>query len=272
MLKKISIASALLLASGATAANPAIDAVNNQWTVSVGKQRMDYHEMDNSNVVPTRYLDSETGSQPWIGATFSKQLNIRSMENIFLKASVAFASGHTTYNGYLDDPGHTPHRGKTDTTTFDTDFKVGKGFLLGSHVQVTPYVSYGIHVWNRDMEEHDKAHGSIETYSHSAYSFGTMGQFAFTPDLVLNIDGSVGRTSGGRMHSNYTDDDYELGSRTVTTLDLGLTYLAGKNWTVNGGYRLCKFSYGQSPAVNAYIEPESTTKLQTIYLGVGHKF
>jgi hypothetical protein len=275
MIKNFSFTTALLLVAGIATASPAIDAVNNQWTVSIGKQRMDYHEMDNYNDVPTKYLDSETGSQPWISASFSKQFNIGRFENFFLKGSLAYATGHTRYNGYLYDSmtdTYTPYRSTTDTTTFDTEIKVGKGFVLGNYVQLTPYISYAFHSWNRDMEANDSAHGYVETYYHGAYNVGTLAQFAFTPKLVGHVDSSIGRTSGARMYADDTDDEYKLGSRTIFTVDVGLTYLVGKKWSVNGGYRLNKFSYGESPVVNGYYEPESKTKLQTIYLGVGRQF
>lgn len=265
-MKKLSLAITLLSAAGFAAANPAIEAVNNQWSVSIGKQRMDYHEYDNYNQVPTRYLDSETGSQPWISASYTRQFNTNNIENLYLKASVAFAHGNTRYNGYYLGT-TTPVRSTTNTTTFDLDGKIGKGYAIGSRGQLTPYFNLSFHEWIRELSEDQK-----EYYWHYAYGVGVLGQYAFTPHFVAHVDAGIGRTTLGRMYADDIDETFHLGARPVKTLDVGLTYIVDKTWNIHGGYRLTKFEYGESPVVSGYYEPESTTKLQVFYIGFGRHF
>ncbi len=265
MFKKLPIV-ALFFVSGIVAANSTIEAVNNQWSVSIGRQRMDYHEYDNYNEVPTRYLDSETGSQFWVGASYVRQLNTNWTDNLYLKGSAALAHGQTRYNGYYLNT-TTPLRSTTDTTTFDLEGKIGKGYAVGSRAQLTPYLNLAFHEWLRDLSEDQK-----EYYWHFTYGVGVLGQYALSPHWVMHADAGIGRTALGRMYANDTDDTYHLGARTIYTLDVGLTYLADRKWSVHGGYRLSKFKYGESPVINGYYEPESTTKLQTIYVGVGRHF
>ncbi|RJX32146.1 MAG: hypothetical protein C4516_05830 [Oxalobacter sp.] len=273
MVKKFLTAITLLVTATLVAANPTIEAVNNQWTFSLGKQRMDYHEYDNYDDVPTRYLDSETGSQPAFAVSYVRQMNTNAVENLYLKGAMAFAHGETRYNGYLYNSGtgvYTPYRTTTDTTTFDLEGKIGKGFAIGRQAQLTPYVNLSFHEWIRDMS--DDPYGYKEIYWHYAYGVGVLGQYAFSSHLVAHLDASIGRTTLGRMWADDTDNTYHLGARPVKTLDVGLTYLIDKKWSVHGGYRLTKFEYGESPVVHGYYEPESTTKLQTIYLGLGWRY
>ncbi|MEC5388165.1 hypothetical protein VVD49_20695 [Uliginosibacterium sp. H3] len=253
-----------------------IKAVNNQIGLSFGGQHIDYVEKDTYNVTSDGILDSEKGWQPGLKLHYSLQGDRLGIKDLYFKASYAYAKGMTDYKGYLQNLNTgalTPYNTETHTSSTDAQLKLGKGFLVGSKTQLTPYVAYNYREWERDMSF--DPYGYLEMYSHDAASVGLLTQYAFTPNLVGSLDFSVGYMFNAQMVvENYYK--FDLGKRPVYALELGLDYAITKAWHVFGNMQYMQYNYGESNTVPTVIgnmvEPNSKSKILQFYVGAAYAF
>lgn len=229
----------------------AISAVNNQVFVDVVHQDMEYNEFNSvghPGVDPdynNGYFDSEEGSQIGLRVGATKQGELFGVENVYLAANLSYVAGDTDYTGYLQNQSGTlvPYSTTTDNTMLDFGVKGGVGFVMGDKAQITPYVGYEYHQWVRDIGN-DTPYNVYETYSYHALSVGALGQYVFTPKLVGHADLSIGRTINASMDYRGISDEFDLGSKLLTRLDMGVTYRLDNNWNIRGGVALTKYEYG----------------------------
>jgi opacity protein-like surface antigen len=277
MLKSITVAVAVLASTISLAhANDAIERANNQVTFSVGANHLNYREIDTTGVTGGGDLDSEKGTQAAFQFSATRQFNAFNVRDLYTQASVSYARGHTSYNGYLqgyDALGNfvlEPFQNNTTSSTVDVNLKVGKGFRFGpaSRAQLTPYVAYGYHNWVRDMQGQ---YGYKETYSHHTLGGGLMGQYALTDRLVATVDGSAAALISPKMSADLFGD-FTLKAKAQEQLVLGLDYAVTRNLHVSGSYRLTHFEYGHSDVNNGMYEPDSKSTQQLFLVGLGYAF
>ena len=277
MLKSIALAAAVLASTVSIAhADTTIARANNQVWLSIGGEHVNYSETDTTGITGTGTLDSEKGTLPAIQLGVTKQFDAFNVHNLFVQASLTAARGHTNYDGYLegfDSLGNfelVPFQNNTRSTTVDFGLKLGKSFAFGpgSRAQLTPYISYGYHYWDRNMEGQ---YGYEEKYSHSVLGGGLLAQYALTDRLVTSIDANAGATIGAKMKTGGFSD-FGLGSKAQEQLTLGADYAVTRKLHVNASYSLTHFEYGQSAMNNGYYEPDSRTTNQVFMVGLGYSF
>jgi opacity protein-like surface antigen len=270
-MKKVITLAALLVASASAFADDAILQANNQISLAVGAQHLNYHEPSTTNTIPGD-LDSEHGSQFTAGLTAVRQGSVFGINDVYTRASAFITAGNTSYTGYLLST-WTP---KTDTTrniAGDFQLRVGKALRFGSssQFQVVPYVQYAYHVWSRTIGT-----DASEVYSHHTLGGGILGQYAPTSKLVLSADVGVSAMLGSQMQKdNYPT--FKTQNRPVTEIGLGADYAVTRHLHASVNYRLTKFHYGRSadvagPRGGDWYEPSSRTTEQVITVGLGYSF
>ena len=275
MLKISALAVATLFATltASAQANDAIVRSNNQATLQLGANHLDYKEYDRYDSVPGNVLDSEKGSQTSLKLGAITQRSILGVDNIVLSGSLGYTDGNTDYSGFLQNTSTGEILGEATTSTknriLNFDIKAGRAFKVAADAQVTPYVGYGYRHWVRNIQGE---YGLKETYKHHTASVGVLGQYAVSPKLVASADYSFGRTFSGKMDVSGEDLNFKLGRENSQTLGVGLDYALTKDWHLNTTYQVTKFKYGESPVVAGFIEPDSKTVNQALYVGAGFRF
>ncbi|MCX4150989.1 MULTISPECIES: hypothetical protein [Paraburkholderia] len=271
------IAIAATLLCSAAHADEAITAANNEVSISFGANDLLYHELDNAHVTGGKYADSEQGSQPAVQVAAVRQGSIFGLEGIYTSAAVTVASGHTNYTGYqisLTSPSGigAPVQTTTSMTEADVALKLGRAFmpLASRRLQVTPYLTYEFHVWER---------GTNERYSNSMAGIGLMAQYSITHRVVLSADVTYGKTFGVLLQSMHGLDE-RLGSRPSRSASLGVDYAVTPRTHIKASYQVTSFGYGQSNyekgvfagMQGTWYEPTSRTIQQRVLVGIAHSF
>lgn len=252
-------------------ADDTLTRANNQVTVSVGGQYLDYTE----SIAARDPLDTEKGTLTAFRLGAVRQGEVFGISNIYLSGAINRATGTTSYDGYLQNRSTgalTPYKMKTSNEVIDISLKAGRAFEItqNGNAQLVPYIAYGYRYWNRDSSA--DRFGYVEKYTHHSASAGLLGQYAITPKLVANADASVGTTFGAKMTANFVPGTFDLGSKPIVSASFGLDYALTQQVHVNGNYQVTQFRYGQSNVVNGYFEPYSKTTQQIVSVGIGYAF
>jgi hypothetical protein len=269
----------------ASAACPGGDIVkaNNQVSVDFTETAFWYGPEITSPVPPgfasaPTGLDAETAYLPGLRVTGSAMGNIGTMCNLYISGSFSWSEGNTSYFQFGGPSAI------NQATVEDWDFRLGKGFNVGSNGMITPYFGAGTNWWNRQLTG---TGGYDEIYKHTYAGAGILLQVSPGPGWVLSVDGLVGSTFSASLVTSLTP-----GGSTgicVCTFPLGgaLTYMAGgsvdyaitEHVHANAGVEYTYFQYGQSPLVTApsgpnaglqFLEPNSKTSYLTTSVGLGY--
>jgi hypothetical protein len=274
MKKQFSLALALAcLATTAAHAAPSTAALNNEVRVYAGANVLDYKEYDSFNVTKDGILDSEKGTQPVMGLSLSLQGRTGPLKNVFLQVDASRTSGTTRYKGYLQGGAELIPYENDGTVSKTTDISAKLGYALvfnGGREQITPYVAVGTHKWLRDSS--GDQYGYREDYSHKFAGIGAKWQVALTPSWALESDVMAGRTSNAKMVLPAMDTTLELGSKSVTSIQVAAIHNLGARMHGHYGVEYNTFAYGISPAVNGVLEPDSKSHIVRVTFGLGYGF
>jgi hypothetical protein len=291
ILGKLALLLIATLAGSAAQANDAITAVNNEVGLSIGGENISYHEWQSGSSIPTQpdgYLDSNYGTMPAVGLSLTRQGSIFSISNIYTALSVQGAFGRTQYSGSmshsicsgtpgtgLDDTRSCgvkwePYRTSTSDDTLDVSARIGKAFPLGARAQITPYVVFGAHAWNRNVPWLN----GDDVYWNLIGGVGGLGQYALTNRLVLGLDVGALESFAANAHENGLD--FHLASRPMLTGTLSADYAATKHLHLTASYSVAHYRYGGSPSVcigeSCSFEPDSLTTTQTVMVGIAYSY
>jgi hypothetical protein len=237
---------------------------NNQIGVHFTAMNFDYLETDNGGAP----LDSENGWVPGFGISVSLMKNWI-VPNFYFNAQLSWYSGETDYVGaYIgSDAGYGSVKGKTGANVADYDFRVGKGFALGSNFMLTPYFGIGSHDWERKVNEG-------EDYSHGYYGAGLMLQVSPFKGFVLSGHGLVGQTFSSHIDVAGPDGfSKDLGDSATYRFGVAGDIAITRNLHVNAGVEWVNFDYGQSTVSSSgYYEPDSSTSNVITKVGIGYSF
>lgn len=253
----------LTITSGnAVAANPAIRAAASQLRLSLGSFHQDYVEDDTYNIVPTSYVDKETGNIPALALDFSNL----TAGGFYFRAHALYAAGDTDYDGYTQ-PNIAPY--KTETMNHFLDTRGNFGYLIGvgSRVGITPQIELGYTYWNRQIKGSGNTIGVEEDYFSYRYGIGLEASLAATERLVFLLEGTY-----GRQHSKITSDvlDESLGTNPYTRLTAGVDYRLTTRMHL--GFRATRVHYKfDESAVSAsgFFEPSSETTHTRFMASIG---
>jgi hypothetical protein len=285
---------ALAAAVGAAGVLPAANATdndtffraNNVIGLSFGSQHQNYREFVNGAIVDSNKGDVKpsyrlyaTAQRDWFG-----------IRDLYLGASVSYASGSNTYDGALVNfisGEQTPISSPTPTRLFDWNLRAGKAFTLNeaATLQLIPYLDYAQHRWDRldgggygDYSEH---------YSHSIVSVGAIGQFAPTERLVLSVEAQLGHLYDASVSIPYFEGKIFdlgsgyylrgpngpiiLGSSNTVMFGVGADYAVTSTFHVTANYRWQRYGYGVG-VNNDLTEPKSRTIMQRAEVGIALTF
>jgi hypothetical protein len=279
---------ASVLSTAHAADNDAFFRANNVIGLGLGSQQQNYREFMRGATVDSNRGDIKPSYRLYVTA----QRDLLGIPDLYLGASVSYASGENTYRGALVDGvtgAQIPIAGRTPTRLFDWSLCAGKAFTLNeaATIQWIPYLDYSQHRWDRldgggvgDYSEH---------YSHSMLSVGVIGQYAPTDRLVLSAEAQLGRLYDAsvrvrsmegplyfndgpyRYYMNGANGPIVLGSHNAVMFGLGADYAVTSTLHVTAGYRWQRFGYGMGTN-NDVVEPKSTSIMQRVEVGIALTF
>ena len=158
---------------------------NNQISLDFAATNIDYLEYAPSFLPnPGSPLDSEKGWVPGVAITSSLMGDYLGIHNLYLYSRSTFLSGSTNY---WSAPAFTA---TNSARVWDEDYRLGRGFEMGSNAMLTPFIGAGWNSWNRD----NTLTVGNEHYSNGYVGAGLLYQFSLAPRMVLSVNGLVGST------------------------------------------------------------------------------
>ena len=250
--------------------NPILVA-NNQISVDAVGHHFDYHETTAAFPV----LDSEKGWLPGVQVTGSAMGNLGTITNVYAMGQFTWIKGTTDY--WAAGGPVTSNRDGAEVKDFD--FRLGKGFDVGTSWMFTPYFGAGYHVWDRDLSNQFGPFGYHEKYEHGYAGAGLLIQWAPSNQLVLSATGLVGSTFDPKMTTSFNGGaailpwTYGLGSSVIYKAGVAADYAITRQWHANVGVDYVNFRYGASAfAPDGTFEPDSRTSNWTVKAGLGYSF
>ena len=256
----------------------AILSVNNSLSLFYPVSRLNYGEPSNADALyPDRslgapYYDTENG---WLHGVGGAITGMDSEEKLYIHGSYQLVTGPVSYVGACGSPGNlSACQGTSDARIGDGAFRLGKGFIAGEHVMLTPYAELGYHFWQRNLGPQQPQ----ENYQHHTWSVGGMLQYApFAPHTsgmgtVITADLSVGKIYDSRINVPGELANAPLGQKPIIQMGVDIDWLLTSALSFFTGFHYTYFSYGQSPVQNAAMEPISYTQFYTLSAGARLSF
>jgi hypothetical protein len=284
------IAAAILCVSAAVHADDAITAVNNEVGLSIGGENISYHEASDGGELPDGpdgYLDSQIRTMPALSLNVTRQGALFGVSNVYLSLAVSGSAGKTQYVGSAEVPHCNGIPGtssfcsmesftneevaeRDNESSLDASGRVGKASQFGARAQITPYVEFGAHAWNRNLSFMN----GNDVYWNLSGGVGVLGQYALTNRLVVGLDLGALESFAANAHENGVD--FHLGSRPMLTGALSADYAATKHLHLTANYSVAHYRYGGSPSVcigeSCSFEPDSWTTTQTVMVGIAYSY
>ncbi|MBU2831571.1 autotransporter outer membrane beta-barrel domain-containing protein [Acidithiobacillus ferriphilus] len=274
--------------------NPIVVA-NNEVGIAATGTLMNYQE----HITPGP-SDTESGWMPGFRVSASG-MNSDSglLPLVYLAVAYQYNNHSVTYHGALLNPGHTPLTDPSASVTQSASVKLGKGFNITNDLMITPYVTYNWYHWSRSSGINH------EIYSQNSVGVGFMTQYSPMQDLVLGVDAAWLYGIGSGMHKPeasvaslggpYVEyappgQNYHIKNRATVKVSLDADYTIAHSWHIIGGVQYMHTNFGQSPGVSSYLvdtntgaatplpdryafyEPDSSTNLFTLSLGIAYAF
>lgn len=185
-----------------------------------------------------------------------------------LKLEADYAGGNTAYNGHYLSTG-APATGTTQDKVMDLNVQLRYGFAFSQlpNLAIVPAVEAGIHLWNRKLPY------NTEDYFNGQW-MGELGvAYTFGAHIVVSGGFGIGRTLSPKMHSSLSGSTFDLGASSIHKEWIKAAYNLNDYLGVFAKFQNLKFKYKASSVNSAgYYEPDSTTKLNSISLGVSYRF
>ena len=271
----VAAAAATLFSLGAAHASifnpvgPQIREANNNWSLGLVHQTINYYELPPTAGLPNP-LDSETGGLNGIHwdvrhqhAYFGWGVDIDYLQTKLF-------GGNVTYNGYLENTTKdtlTPASGRTNTGEINGQLFLRGGFSPVRHMAVFLGVVGGGRSFGRDNQ--GLPGGTNEIYHNFLAGGDASIQYAVGP-VVLDLSGIIGRTFGSQMFLNLNGGyTFTLGNSPYHRIGFKVTYAVTPRLSLYTSYHRVTFSYGASATDSAgYMEPTSHTTESSVQVGV----
>lgn len=241
--------------------------------IGVGALHQNYTELPGSGTGGPNPLDTQNGSIRAIDA------NIGGMWNyIGFTVGMTYGSGHTSYNGYLQNYNpstgavtYTPWQTRTKTQILNDDYKLRFGFSPVRQIAILPDVFFGGSYWSRKITG---TGGYTEKYFNIHDGYGVTLAVNPIKPIVVRLSFQNGHIRDAGMTSSISSSTANLGSgKRWTQYGAQVDWTPWSHMTLFASYRHTKFKYGQSQVFETYDnrpvrEPNSTTKHNLVLLGV----
>ncbi len=248
---------------------------NNQ--IGLRATDMDFHYLETADPAfgLAGPLDEERGWVPGLALNFSEMQDV-GVKNLYFNVELSWSQGHTKYIGGFIGPPATPFGSiisRSGAKVFDSDFRFGEGFDMGSQAMLTPYLGIGSHSWNRGVN-------AGELYSHYYVGAGLMAQVSPFQATVLSAYGLVGTTLAShiKVAGDPTFPGFSSSLRNSVLFKFGASadYALTRQLHLTAGIDAVAFNYGASTPVpvpgGLANEPSSRTFNTTLNVGVGYGF
>jgi len=220
-------------------------------------------------------LDTENGNLVGfnLGGTWIMSPDVPTFHDVYIHADLDAALGDTHYSGATF--GGTPLQQSTHDQIFVFSTKVGRAFVLGDSVLLTPFADLGFRGWQRKLTGNG---GYTEYYENGQALGGLLLQYSPVPRLVFSATGEFGNTFGsslkglGGSHVNPGDSSiYQFGGK------VGYTITPKFELTAGAGFK--GFGFGKSNVGVADLggglgllvyEPRSFTHELTVTTGLAY--
>jgi hypothetical protein len=247
-----------------------IKAANNQFGIRLISTNVDYKETGGTYGSTPGTMDSESGNVPGFSIFSTVMADVLPLGNDQFTARYSRTSGNTNYVGsYIGcNAGYGSVHATDSATMNDYSFSYGKGFVMGQQFMATPYVELGHHQWDRGLNSY------TETYAHSYYGIGARLQYSPVANLVLSANALYGKTFKSSISTSQSQFfSGSLGNSRLTNYGLSLDYAFTQTLHASLAYSISNFKYGYSAVSSAgYFEPNSSTSLRTVEIGIGCNF
>lgn len=253
----------------------AIVNANNQ--VGLRATDTDFHYLETGDPVfgLNGPLDEERGWVPGVTLGISEMQDV-GVKNLYASAQLSFSQGHTKYIGasLFGGGGFGSIVAKTGTIVVDSDFRIGEGFNVSDNAMLTPFVGFGTHYWDRQINAGEK-------YAHDYIGAGLMAQISPLPATVLTGYGLIGTSLGSHISvaaisTTIPGFDSRLANSVMFKFGASADYALTPQLHVSAGFDLVSYSYGASKPVavpgGAINEPNSKTTNTTANIGLGYGF
>ncbi len=248
---------------------------NNQ--VGLRATDTDFHYLETGDPVfnAPGPLDEERGWVPGVALTFSAMQDV-GVKNLYVSAQLGWSQGHTKYIGapLIGGGGFGSIVAKTGAIVVDSDFRIGEGFSVGHYAMLTPYLGFGTHYWDRQVN-------SGEKYGHNYIGAGLMAQVSPFNATVLTGYGLIGRTLGSHISiaaipTITSGFGSSLGNSIMFKFGASADYALTQQLHLSAGVDTVSYTYGASKPVavpgGAMNEPDSKTTNTTVNIGLGYGF
>jgi hypothetical protein len=260
-----------------------ITLANNQAAIGYATNHLDYTEFNPSDpnfanpaLATGAPVASEKGWLSGVSGTGSAMFNMGSLCNIYVFGRSSYFAGTTQGGG-----GAVSH-----SKIWENDFRLGKGFALGTDTVLTPYLGGGLRNWTTSFCQQQPCPGGFhEDHNHGYLGAGLLVQYAPVSRMVLSASGLIGGTispevTGGPVPTSTVIIPFRngLGASPIYKLEGSLDYAFTQQIHGNAGVEYTYFKYGQSSpfvvdaAQDTAIEPNSRTSTVTVRVGLGFAF
>lgn len=233
------------------------------WQTSTGFLQMDYIEHDRYQQTRKGFLDTEQGRMPVFRVAVDYQESEEDQEHpLWLQGLYSLAQGNTEYDGHTLQ-GLVPVQTVSRHQVYDAAARAGVGVRLPQQMQLTPFVEVGWHAWLRELQTYN------ELYQHEYIAIGSKLTWQ-AEQWRLSSSVSVGYLVNAMLDTGATR--FDIAERPWLRTELGLSYQATRQTQVQLMANYQQYDYGRSPVVGNYYEPDSTSRLSQISLGVIRQF
>ena len=253
----------------------AILAVNNSFSLSAQRLRLDYREPANG-AIADKYFDSERGTLSTggyrVGASLMRDAG--GIKHLHVLGSFSRADGYVPYDGhaYVGPTSFVvPLQNTSHARIDDWHLRVGIGFEAGERCLFTPYLAWGYHAWDRTLTAGTPAQ-IWEYYDHHTVQFGNRLQWAAGRRTVLTLDGRFGTTLQPHIRVPDVRVSRPLGRGPAIDLEAEADQDLGRRLHLVLGAAFSHFSYGQSRVQNGLLEPGSSTDALTSHAGLRYSY
>ena len=250
--------------------NPIV-AANNEIGLAATGTLMNYQEhFATTGVLSAPMDDTESGWLPGFSVNLSG-MNNNLTENLYLSLNYNYSSAGIAYKGsYIGS--YVPLYSTDQATTQNFLGKLGKGFSISNNMMLTPYVTGGFQLWNRQLP------GTHERYHSELVGAGLMYQYAPTARLVLGADMRVLALVGGGIKTSQWSSGF--GTSGEETVGIHADYKISGGWHAYGGLNFTHFTYIGTGIVTFYQgatkyigkEPPSSTNLLGMSVGLAYSY
>lgn len=211
-----------------------------------------YREIDTQGLTPNGIFNSENGTLRGNSLQVRWQGRLQTLP-VWLHASLAYATGRTAYQGYLQSGVTlTPFQAQTGNSMQQVALRLGVPIHQGI-LQWVPYVELAQTHWQRNLLQYGEA------YRYNSQSLGLMAQWQIAPLWVLEAAIQQGRQQKSSVSVPSLGFTASQGAGSPVAAEVSLAYRFHPQASVQLQTSAQRYSNAASPVINGLQAPPSQT-------------